>query len=218
VVNTATYTPALGAGGLVSIFGQGLAGDTQAAPQYPLPTALAGTSVSLNGRPMALFYVSPLQINAQLPPGFVGSATLQVTTAAGVSSAPITVSDTAPAVFQSGVLHHNNGTPVSTGSPAIAGEIVDVYLTGLGQVNGFLAAGQASPSPPLSVLTTVMVDIGTNTLVAPLFSGLTPGLAGVYQVSIILPPDLPTNIYPLRVLAQGSPSNIEPIQVRARVP
>ena len=219
VVNTATYTPSVAAGGLVSIFGQGMAGGIQAAAQYPLPTTLAGTTVTLNGNPLALFYVSPQQINAQLPAGFVGSATLQVSSGAGVSAVPISVSATAPAVFQSGVLHHNSGAPVSSASPAIAGEVLDVYLTGLGQVNGTLAIGQAAPEkPPLSVVTTVTVDIGTSSPLSPIFSGLTPGLAGVYQVSIALPQDLPTNVYPLCVLAQGSPSNVEQIQVRARTP
>ncbi|HTS64488.1 MAG TPA: metallophosphoesterase [Candidatus Acidoferrales bacterium] len=219
VVNTASYTPDLAPGSLVSIFGQSLAAATQTASQYPLPSVLSGTSVTLNGTPLSLFYVSAGQINAQLPLDFVGAGTLQVTTATGTASASATVSTTAPAVFQSGVLHHTTGAPVTTTSPATAGEILDVYLTGLGQVNGSLTAGQPAPaSPPLSVVATVAVDIGTASLMTPIFSGLTPGLAGVYQVSVGLPPDLPTNTYPLRVITKGGVSNTENIPVRARTP
>ena len=219
VVNTASYTPALAAGGLVSIFGQDLATDTATAARYPLPTSLAGATVTLNGTVLPLFYASPQQINAQLPLNFVGPSTLEVTTAGGVSAAPVAVSAAAPAVFNFGVLHHSNGAPVTASSPAIAGELVDVYLTGLGQVNGTLAAGQAAPaSPPLGVVASVNVDIGANSVVTPIFSGLTPGLAGVYQVSVTLPSDLTTNVYPLRVVAQGASSNVENIQVKARTP
>ena len=215
VVNAASFTSSLAPGGLVSIFGEGLATDTQAAAHYPLPTTIAGSTVSLNGTPLALMYASPRQINAQLPLDARGPAALHVDTISGVADATVNVSDTAPAVFPSGVLHLN-GTPVSISAPAMGGEIVTVYLTGLGLVNGSIAAGQPAPfSPPLTVVSPVEVDIG-NIAVTPMFAGLTPGFAGLYQVNVTVPADLPTNVYPLRVGAQGNFSNVTNVQVRAR--
>jgi uncharacterized protein (TIGR03437 family) len=216
VVNTASYTSSIAAGGLISIFGTDLSGTARAAALYPLPTNLSGATVTLNNTPLPLFYASANQINAQLPLNFTGGGTLKVTTAAGSSSVPVTVSATAPAVFQSGVLH-SSGAPVSATSPAIAGETLVVYLTGLGQVDGSLAAGDPAPASLLSVTAQVTVDLGTGAPLKPFFAGLTPGLAGVYQVNVTLPTDLPTNVYPLRVLAP-SPSNTENIAVRGRIP
>ena len=215
IVNGASFTTAVAPGGLVSIFGQGLASSTAAATAYPLPTAISGTSVSLNGKPLPLFYVSFGQINAQLPMDVTGTASLHVATASGSADAAIAVSDTAPAVFPSGVLHANY-TPVSADSPAVAGETLVVFATGLGLVNGPLLSGQPAPAAPLlSVVNPVVVDFGSAT-VTPIFAGLSPGLASVYQVNVVVPRDLATNVYPLQVSAKGNLSNVTNVQVRAR--
>jgi uncharacterized protein (TIGR03437 family) len=139
---------------------------------------------------------------------------LRVSNSNGVSEIPVTVSDTAPAIFPSGVTHLN-GTLVSNNAPASPGEMLVVYLTGLGRVNGTLATGQPAPVPPLTVVSPVSVDIGTLS-VSPTFAGLAPGFAGVYQVNVSLPPDLATNAYPLRVVSGGNLSNVMSIAVRAR--
>ena len=217
IVNGASFSGALAPGGLVSIFGQGLASGTAAATAYPLPAALSGTSVTLNGKTLPLFYVSPGQINAQLPMDVTGTATLHVATASGGADAAIAVSDTAPAVFPSGVLHADY-VPVSASSPAVAGETLLVFATGLGLVNGPLASGQPAPATPLlSVVNPVVVDFGSAT-VTPIFAGLSPGLASVYQVNVVVPNDLATNVYPLQVAAKGNLSNVTNVQVRARTP
>jgi len=73
IVNAASYQAAdvssqvlLGTGTLVSIFGTNLAAETATATDTPLPTQLAGTSVSINGAAAPLLYVSPGQINLQM--------------------------------------------------------------------------------------------------------------------------------------------------------
>src|SRR5260221_14594841 len=71
---------------LVAIKGQGLAATT-ATSDFPWPPQLAGTSVTFNGTPAALYYVSPSQINAVVPSAIQGasSAMIVVKTAAGAS-------------------------------------------------------------------------------------------------------------------------------------
>jgi uncharacterized protein (TIGR03437 family) len=214
-VNAASFTSALAPGGLVSIFGQGLASDTNLASGFPWPTTLSGSTVSLNGTLMPLIYASSTQINAQLPLDALGAATLRVTTANGAAEVPIFISDTAPAIF--GVLHAN-GIAVSSAAPARGGEFLSVYMTGLGQVDGPIEAGQAAPgSPLLRCVNSVEVDFGDVTL-PPTPAVLTPGLAGVYQVNVMVPLDLPTKVYPLRVVEKGRPSNTQSVQVQSRTP
>ena len=99
VVNAASYSSPVAVGSIVSIFGSNLATVTQSASsdESPLPFSLGGTSVSCNGIPAPLFFVSPRQINAQVPWSIkAGTATLSaaetvVATSAG-SGAPFPVS------------------------------------------------------------------------------------------------------------------------------
>ena len=68
IVNAADYSSLhLVPGGFISVFGSGLANDSQGASALPLPTKLSGAQMTLNGEPMYLFYASPGQINAQVP-------------------------------------------------------------------------------------------------------------------------------------------------------
>ena len=215
VVNAASFTAEIAAGGLISIFGKGLASGTRQAAGYPLPTALAGTTVTVDGTPSPLTYVSPQQINAQLPLDSHDSATLRITTASGFAEIPIGVSDTAPAIFQGGILHLD-GRPVSAQLPALPGETLAVYGTGFGPVDGPIGDGTASPSSPLlHVSAPVSVQMGDVSL-TPLFAGLTPGLAGVYQVNVVVPADLPSRVYTLRVVAKGNSSNVMNVQVQGK--
>jgi uncharacterized protein (TIGR03437 family) len=91
---------------IVSLFGQGLAVETAAATARPLPTTLGGTSVSVVdsagvSRPAALFYVSPDQVNYQVPPNTAaGPAKVMATRADGISSqATVEIVPVAPGVF-----------------------------------------------------------------------------------------------------------------------
>ena len=121
---------------------------------------------------------------------------MRVTTPTGYSETQVTVSGTAPAIFEGGILH-TNYTPVTSAAPAHAGETLVIFMTGLGQVDGDLASGQPAPaSPLLRVLTPVQVEMGT-VAVTPDFAGLSPGLAGVNQVNLVVPLTLPTGIYAL---------------------
>jgi uncharacterized protein (TIGR03437 family) len=166
---------------------------------------------------MALTFASPSQINAALPLDALGPATLRVTNAGGFAETQVNVTDTAPAIFASAITHVN-GALVSAAAPVTPGETLVIYMTGLGQVNGILAAGQAAPaSPLLRVLAPVVVQIGT-TQITPDFAGLTPGFVGVYQVNVVVPQNLPAKTYPLQVSIKGNTSNSQNIQVQARNP
>src|SRR5258708_3210543 len=93
MLSAASFSSAtLAADSIVSAFGAGLATSTQVAPGGALPIALAGTSVDVIdssgfARPGPLFYVSPTQVNFQIPTGTArGDASLGITGSDGTAS------------------------------------------------------------------------------------------------------------------------------------
>lgn len=91
---------------IVATFGAGLATTTATATTRPLPTTLAGTSVKVQDAlareiPAPLFYVSPGQLNFQIPPGTMpGAANVIVTRGDGaVSSGTVQIAPVAPGLF-----------------------------------------------------------------------------------------------------------------------
>jgi len=67
VVNAASWAAPVAPGSIIAIFGSQLASTTAAAVGFPLPGDLKGTSVTINGTAAPLYFVSPGQINAQMP-------------------------------------------------------------------------------------------------------------------------------------------------------
>jgi len=221
VVNAASFTSDLAPGGLVAIFGRYLASEELAAASTSLPTTLGGVSAELNGRPLPLLYVSGSQINAQIPFDIQGPATLRVATQNGTAYASVVVGEVAPAIFTapidgglSPVVFHANGSRVSAKSPAFAGEQVIIHLTGLGQVDGSILAGEATPiDPPLSVRVPVEVQIG-RTVLTPLSARLLPGSVGLYGVVVQIPSDVPGGTHELRIRMREVGSNSATLTVR----
>jgi len=211
--NSASYTSALAPGGLVSIFGRRLAVSEAQANRLPLPVDLAGTSVTLNGRKLPLFYVSATQINAQLPYDVTGTVKLQVTTINGSVDVPVEIAAVAPAIFvfngPAGLvpaITHSNGVLVSAAAPARPGEILTVYMTGLGRLNAELLEGQPAPTGVATLLANpAEVRVGAAT-VTPLFAGLAPGYAGLYQVNFRVPV-AGAGTHALNIAVDGVPSN-----------
>ncbi|MBZ5605068.1 MAG: hypothetical protein LAO79_22450, partial [Acidobacteriia bacterium] len=100
VTNAASGQSSIAApGSLIAIKGTSLAQSTQSASGFPLPTTLAGASVTINGTPAPLLYASSGQINAQVPFEISpGSVTVAVNTG---SSSTLTIRAVAPGLFLS---------------------------------------------------------------------------------------------------------------------
>ncbi len=142
IVNAASsvpFTAEVVPGELISIFGANLATTTAIDPT--LPTGLGGVQVLVNGAPTALRYVSPGQVNAVIPLGIdTGIASIQVINSLGTSNTVSNyVGETQPGIFNSATtapaVFHGNNTIVSASNPAVAGEELAVYLTGLGTLD-----------------------------------------------------------------------------------
>lgn len=189
-------------GSLVTAYGINLAADELvSAARFPLPEALAGVSLLVNGRAAPLLAITPWQANAQLPPETgegpaafqlrFTDGTLSVASAAEVKSyAPAIFSFDAARTVQAAVFHGNSGIPADEAHPAAAGEVVEMYGTGLGPTNPLVAAGLAAPASPLARTLVIPEVLIGNVPAQVVFSGLTPGFAGVYQVNAVVPAGL----------------------------
>jgi uncharacterized protein (TIGR03437 family) len=176
---------------------------------------LAGTEVSLNGRLTPLVSVSPGRIDAQLPYGVTGPATLRVSTPNSSVETPVLLARAAPVILRSpdgldrvpAIVSLSSGALITAASPARRGEMVAVFVTGLGAVDGEIEAGQSCPaSPPISAREPVEVQIG-DVLVKPDFAGLSPGFVGVYRVEVRIPYDLRAVWPDLKVVTGGISSD-----------
>jgi uncharacterized protein (TIGR03437 family) len=148
----------------------------------------------------------------------LGPATVPVTTSAGFAETQTGIADVAPAIFPSAITHAD-GTLVSATAPVTPGETLVIYMTGRGQVDGKIGAGEPAPlSPLLRVLAPVQVQIGATVPITPSFAGFAPGFVGVYQVNVAFPQDLPARAYLLRVSEKGIASISQIIQVQSRNP
>jgi len=196
---------AIAPGSLATAYGKDLANSKAAGTPLPLPTSFGGTSISIqdssgNTTPAPLLYVSPGQVNFEVPPGIAtGGATVTITSGDGTETvAMVQIAPVAPGLFElnsSGlaaayvILYHANGTQtveqvytVSSGaivaSPVSLGSSSDqAYLFLFG--TGFQAAGTAGVK--------VSID-GSNVSVT--FAGSQGGFAGLDQANVELPASL----------------------------
>jgi uncharacterized protein (TIGR03437 family) len=156
-----------------------------------LPTKLDGVSVTINGEPAFVSYISPKQINF-LVPADLAPGPVEIRAANnGLISAPLsaTLVNSAPAFFF--VPGENddenfiaaiqaNNTPASIVAP---GEIVALYGTGFGATMPAVPNGQLLSSP-LPLVQPVLVTIGGQSAEVT-FSGLVA--PGLYQLNVIVP-------------------------------
>jgi uncharacterized protein (TIGR03437 family) len=162
--NAATFQGALVAGSLATIQG----------------TNLAGTNVSLtlNNRPARLLFTSSDQINFEVPSDLAGTTAQLVVTANGVAGSPMTVNvaQNNPGIFVPGILNQDF-TVNSASNPAKAGTFVQIYATGLLPPNGL---GEVEAKLHDLILTSLP------------YAGPAPGIGGVQQVNLQIPPYYPT--------------------------
>jgi uncharacterized protein (TIGR03437 family) len=206
IVNAASFAPvtnSVAPGEYVALFGSGLAAATLVTSSLPAPTMLGGVQVTVNSTPAPLYFVSAGQINFIMPFALPTNsfATIQVSNN-GTKSNPITVytASSAPGVLtQTGngigpaKVTHLDGSLVTSGSPAKAGETLVLYCIGLGAVSPAVNDGAAAPSSPLSTVIdnnviVELLDQNFNTYSTTLlFKGLTPGNVNLYQLNFTMP-------------------------------
>ncbi|MCC6362901.1 MAG: hypothetical protein IT165_05215 [Bryobacterales bacterium] len=224
VVNAADNTATVAPGSLVSIFGANLSPINQATQLTPLPTALGESCLTVNGLPLPVVFVSPAQINGQIPFQVDGNVSLILRTPGGVSDTfNLTILPTAPGVFRNGVAGARNDLPavfraangllVTDTNPVHRGDTITIYLTGLGRTSPAVEAGVPAPGDPLaSVLVPPVVMLGGVALPVE-FAGLTPGSIGVYQINARVPSDVRPGLDQPLTISQGSSASAIGVRV-----
>ncbi|HYP09709.1 MAG TPA: SBBP repeat-containing protein [Bryobacteraceae bacterium] len=221
IVKNGSYTPNGAPGVIVSIFGENLAPTTVAADALPFPTSLGNVRVILNGTPIPLIYVSPTQINAQLPYETpLGTVQLIVEARGQTATGTITVLAASPGILYYGdnraVVVNPTGEVNGTTTPAPAGSIVTFYLVGQGRLDNPVANGAGAPVDPLSrPILPASITIGGQTAEA-LFIGMTPGSVGLLQANVRVPASLASGDYPVVLRIGEESSNTALIAVSAR--
>jgi uncharacterized protein (TIGR03437 family) len=188
VVNAATFTAGIAPGGIVSIFGTGLAG------------AGTATAVELDGVAARILLATPFQINAVVPQSIsAGNLMLRVRSAYGTAQQVVNVSKVAPAIFligdpPFGAVVNQSGTLNGPANPLPRGQVLIIYATGLGSVT---RQGQLS-------VTTTPVTVLLNGRELPVsYAGLAPGTSGGYQVNVTIPTATPPGLNVPLALKQG---------------
>ena len=216
-------------GSWVEIYGSGLASTTLTWTTANFngnnaPTSLGGVQVTIGEQAAFIDYVSPTQVNAQLPSG-IGPGSLPLTVSSGnvvVGTANVTVNATepgllAPPSFQVGanqyvVAQLADGTYVApagaiagvTSRPAKPGETIVIYGIGFGSVIPNLPAGEIESasnqlSEPLQFL------FGQTAPPSVPYAGLAPDAVGLYQFNVVVPQVPDNNLVPLTFTLGGVP-------------
>jgi len=216
VVNGASFQAGgISPGSIATVFGSNLAATTASTDRFPLPRTLAGTQLFVNGVPVPLFYVSPAQVNFQVPFSIAANNVLiQVVSASGSSaSIAVPVTPVQPGLFFAPATSIGAMSFPSDGSNAAQraarpGESIELYGVGLGAVNSAPEVGE--PASSFFLARTDLeptVSVGGRVLPAT-FSGLAPGFAGLYQINYTLPQDLLPGRYELLATVDGIVSNV----------
>ena len=189
----------------VSIFGSGLAPDSRIWQgsdfvNSQLPTALDGASITMDGTPAYVYYISARQINVLTPPNLAaGPVQVVVTNGAAASAAfTATAKTVSPSFFIFGggpyvAAVHANGSyigpttlyPGAT-TPAVPGETILLFGNGFGTTNVAVTAGSETQSGSLQTLPVVTIGGVQATVI---FAGLnvTPG---EFQFNVVVPGSL----------------------------
>ena len=181
--NGASWKEVYAPGMEMTLFGSQLALTTRSAVGTPLPTTLDNVSVSVNGVAAPLYYVSPTQLNVQIPYEVPtsGIVTIVVSNNKQTGSASIQMSAAAPGIFT------DSDGAVAGASTAARGQTITLYLTGVGAVQPAVASGATPSSGETPVPTQATVVTVGGAQASTSYIGIPGWSVGVVQVNYTVP-------------------------------
>jgi len=222
VVNGASFAAApdnfVAPNSIISIFGLDLSLQTKQVSESDLvrgrlPLVLGGVQVRIGEIPAPLYFVSPLQINAQVPSEITaGEWPVSVVreNLSAENAATVKVRPAAPGLFR--FVTHTDYTLVGRGdpqgsTPARPGEIVLLFGTGFGATAPAVFAGEL-PDFLAPVVLPARARLADTMLPDHLlhYVGQAPGFAGLYQMNLELPADLAAGDLEIRIEIDGASS------------
>ena len=211
-VNGASFASSLAPGSWLTLNGTGLGGSgitriwgNSDFSGNRMPTSLDGVSVQVAGRSAAVYYISPTQINALIPPNVPpGGVEIVVQTPNGSSTISTSLQQYAPALFQFdpqerryAAAVHPDGTFAGPAglfgsgvvvSPVSSGARLLLFGTGFGETSPAAPVGEVFPVPlSLASPAAVTITVGGRRAVVEFAGLVSPGL---YQFNIVIPDGL----------------------------
>ena len=201
---------ALSPGALATVTGTNLAPAAQAAG-VPLPRVLGNAFVSVEGVRAPLLSTAAGSMEFEVPGDIpVGDASIVVSSNGDLSgTVDMAVEASTPAIWAA---VHGDGSAVSAADPAVAGEAISLYATGLGAVNANLPLGAAGPADPVIATAALPQILLGGVPLTVTFSGLAPGYVGLYQVNASVPSAPPQGGFtgPLTLVDNGQAASWQP--------
>lgn len=178
----------------------------------PIPATLAGVTVSVNGTPAPVYFVSPTQVNFLVPFAVTpGVRTVEVKTGSATLTGTVRVMSAAPGIFANtigGAVLNQDGALNTDSARAGRGQVIQIYATGPGALSASITDGAAAPSSPLATTTSKPDVYIAGVPAAVQFSGMAPGFAGLWQINATVPSQtFVTGKVPLQVFMDGVDSN-----------
>lgn len=226
----------LSPGVIASVFGSQFAVAADSAPSIPLPKEMQGVKVLIDGIEAPLFFVSSGQVNFQVPYEVAAGERILSVLRDGQpgNQISIQVAPLSAGIFRLGIGEYGAIRNASKGnfpfpasfqqqynipaSPALPGDVLEIYATGLGPLSRTVVSGAGAPAaePLARALTDIKVLFSNpNPNVfgrTPQFIGLSPNFVGLFQVNVAVPisasPNARTPIF-LDVPAVGLSNRVE---------
>ncbi len=205
IVNGASFdsTAPIPPGSFATAFGQNLCGQTataqlNASGQYP--TTLGGCSVTINGVPAMMTYVSSGQMNLVVPQNVgMGMANVVLNSGSGVMNGSINIGAAGPGVFSL------DGTGMGNGA---------MLLGTTWQMGPFSTTTNGQPTPVSLFLTGMDLSVAPSVMLGGMaaqvtFYGAAPGYPGLQQINFTLPANMAgVGRVPVTVTSNGQTSNV----------
>ncbi len=195
----ASFKQAFAPGMILSVFGSQFAPTTESASTVPLPLTMAGVEATVNGIAAPLYYVSPGQLNIQVPYEVSAGSTAVVTVNNNgqLASQSIPITKTAPGIF---VNPSNAPVPSTSGA---RGSIITLYVTGAGAVSPQVATGAGPSSSAVPVPAQALTVTVGGVPASVQYDGIPSGLVGVIQVNYEVPSGVAIGAQPVVVSVGG---------------
>lgn len=204
--------------GYVAVYGSNLTTLTQPeSAGVPYPTQIGDVQALVNGTPAQVQFVSSGQLNIVYPNLSPGPSQLTVTSSAGKQTLNVMVAAAVPSIF---TLDGTNNGPaaarignlagdpvVGAAAPLQAGDVVELYLTGLGEIAFDPATGLSN-----AIIQPTVTVGGQNCPIT--FAGLVPGFTGFDQIDCTIPSGVSGATVPVIVTSDGRASNAATLNVQ----
>ena len=212
----------LAPGTVTQVYGTNFAESANSVSTATLPVLFQGVQVLIGGMNAPVYFVSPTHINVQLPNELTATQEYQalvIVNGALTLPQPLDLVPVTPGVvaLPDATLvaqHSADFSLVDASHPAKPNEVLFIYLEGLGGTSGNVASGVPSPGSPLAVVSSPVTVTIDGQPAQTLFTGLTPGLVGLYQINLIVPPNAKAGKLPVTITQGGLSANATTLSVQ----